>query len=231
MKLFHNFKTHRAKTPEERRAESNAKIKHLGIGCMELLPVLPSGQEVTLKSTEDICKRAVASLLAIQLACDIEERMDYGESCDLFLKLLKDFGVDGELLPKEKSLFDNTFTDQDAMDVAWTYECYWSLVWALGLVENIEMPDSICDCERAITLVGDCKSFEEFQSHCHLRSVEEILDMLDLYYRYHWACVDNRLHPSTSIGPLNPDVVVERRRGLEWLICPQQDWNEIILHT
>jgi len=57
------------------------------------------------------------------------------------------------------------------------------------------------------------------------------LDMLDLYYRYHWACVEKRVQPNTNIGPLNPDVVVERRKGLEWVISDIEEWDEISLDT
>lgn len=66
---------------------------------------------------------------------------------------------------------------------------------------------------------------------CKLRSVEEILDMLDLYYRYHWACVEKRVRPETNIGKLNPEVVMERRKGLEWLINEINEWDEISLDT
>ena len=64
-----------------------------------------------------------------------------------------------------------------------------------------------------------------------LRNVEKILDMLDLFYCYHWACVEKQIRPETETGKLNPEVVVERRRGLEWLISEEQDWNEISLDT
>ena len=47
--------------------------------------------------------------------------------------------------------------------------------------------------------------------------------MLDLYYRYHWAVVENSINPETSIANLNPSVVSERRRGLEWIISDKKD--------
>ena len=55
--------------------------------------------------------------------------------------------------------------------------------------------------------------------------------MLDLFYRYDWACTEKRLNPDTPIGNLNPEVVVERRRGLEWLISEEDDWFDIPLNT
>ena len=54
---------------------------------------------------------------------------------------------------------------------------------------------------------------------------------LDLYYRYHWACVEKQANPDTPIGKLNDEVVMERRRGLEWLVSKEKDWNNISLDT
>lgn len=218
-------------TSEERRNKSNKKIKNMGIACHENLPLIEDSSEVSLKDLDVICRRAIACLLSTQLACDIAENNDYNESREMFFKLLKEFQVEDCLLEKEKKLFEGNYEKQDVIDVAWTYEAYWSLVWALGLVKNIDYPNNVCDCQKAIRLVGDCKNFEEFKKKCKLRDIEEILDVLDLHYRYHWATTEKRINPTTPIGELNPDVVVERRRGLEWLISPIEDWNDIALHT
>lgn len=86
-------------------------------------------------------------------------------------------------------------------------------------------------CEKAIKLTNKRKTRKKFRAKCRLRDLDEILDMLDLHYRYHWACVEQQLHPDTNIGNLNPEVVAERRRGLEWLISEETDWDEISLDT
>lgn len=215
----------------ERREKSNTKIKNMGIACLENLPTREDAQGQKLKSLDVICKRAIACLLSTQIACDINENGNYEESKELFTKLLKEFSVEEYLNDKEKRIFNGEYTPQDAIDVTWTYEAYWSLVWVLGLIEDISLPSNICDCEKAIKLVGDNKNFDEFKSKCKLRDVNEILDMLDLYYRYHWACEEKRINPNTDIGNLNPDVVIERRRGLEWLFAIEDDWFKILLDT
>lgn len=215
----------------ERREKSNKKIKQMGIACLESLPILDEDMDLDLKSLDDICKRAIASLLSIQIACDINAGNDYEESNEILSNLLKEYKVEDCLNPKEKRLFNGEYTQQDTIDVTWTYESYWSLVWALGLIEDISLPNEICDCEKAIKLVSEAKSFDEFKTKCKLRDVEEILDMLDLHYRYHWACVEKRINPNTPIGELNPEVVVERRRGLEWLFSEEDDWFDISLDT
>lgn len=215
----------------ERREKSNKKIKQMGIACLESLPILDEDMDLYLKSLDDICKRAIASLLSIQIACDINAGNDYEESNEILSNLLKEYKVEDCLNPKEKRLFNGEYTQQDTIDVTWTYESYWSLVWALGLIEDISLPNEICDCEKAIKLVSEAKSFDEFKTKCKLRDVEEILDMLDLHYRYHWACVEKRINPNTPIGELNPEVVTERRRGLEWLFSEEDDWFDISLDT
>lgn len=214
-----------------RRDRSNTYIREQGIACLESLPFTTSADEVMLKDMDVRCKRAIAGLISIQLACDINAGNDYDESKKFFEKLLAQYEVEDALLEKERKLFDGSYTGQDALDVAWTYEAYWSVVWSLGLVKDMKAADDICDCEEAINLVSACESYEAFKNQCNTRTVDEVLDLLDLYYRYHWACVEKRVNPETEIGDLDPEVVYERRRGLEWLVSEEADWNEISLDT
>lgn len=220
------------RTPEERRKISNEKIKSMGIACHEMLPTIESSKDVKLKSLDEICKRAIAALISTQIACDINNN-NYEESLTYFSQKLEQYeGVKEVLNSKEKRIFDGTYTRQDAIDIDWEYETYWAIVWALGLIDDdISNAGSICDCQKAIYIVSKSKNLEDFKSKCKMRNIEEILDMLDLYYRYHWATTEKRINPDTPIGNLNSSVVVERRRGLEWLISDQEDWYDISLDT
>jgi hypothetical protein len=106
-----------------------------------------------------------------------------------------------------------------------------SISYALGLVDDIRDGGALCDCNFIIQTIASCKDVEDFKSKCKLRDIEEILDMLDLYYRYDWAVTEQRIKPETNIGCLIPSNVVERRRGLEWLISTEDDWFNISLDT
>lgn len=218
-------------TGKRRRKRSNEIIKNMHIACLETLPVIPTSEEITLKKIDVICQRVIASIVAIQLACDIESGQDYEISCHFFSELLETYGVTDKLLAKEKRLFTAQYTKQDVIDVIWTYETCWALLWALGLVTDMDIPNDVCDAEKAVRLISSCHDYTEFKQKVQLQNTEIILDMLDLYYRYHWACVEKRIHPETAIGELNPEVVLERRRGLEWLIVDTLDWNDISLDT
>lgn len=241
MGLFDRFL--KSKASKERRKRSNEKIKEYGIACFEDLPTIPDSNEVEVKDIDDICKRAIACLFTTQLATDILENQNsneddfatqYNMSKRLYEKLIEKFKSEDAVLPKERILFTNKYNKNIATDIFWTYESYWSLVWALGLIDDdeMEMPDSGCDLKTAMELVASCRSYEEFRAKCSLRDTDEILDMLDLYYRYHWACEEKKVgDPKTNIGTLDPFVVLERRRGLEWLISDENDWNNIQMDT
>lgn len=215
-----------------RKNRSNERIQKMQIPICEGLPIIEEELKNDLKSLDVICKRAIASLISIQLACDINQGNNYEEAREFFKPLLEKYNVENCLISKEAKLFDGSYEKQDVFDVAWTYESYWAIVWALGLIDDdISVPNKICDCNKAIKLVSETESYEDFKSKCKLRDVDEILDLLDLHYRYHWACVEKRIDPSTNIADLDPEVVYERRRGLEWLFSEEDDWFDISLDT
>ncbi len=219
------------KSGEERKTETHKKLQLMGITVNPYLPLLETTEEVTVKNKDDICRRAIASLLAIQVACDISQGDATEETVAFFRRTISDFGVADCLNDIERCVVFSDYTERDVISVMWTYEAYWSLVWSLGLIDDITNASSCCDGETAVRLVSECDTYEQFANKCHPRSSEEILDMLDLYYRYHWACVNKQFDPDTAIGNLDPEVVWERRRGLEWLISEEDDWFEISLDT
>ena len=105
------------KTPEERRTLNNEKLKTRGIAMLEMLPVIEESIADRLRSFDEICERAVATLLSTQVACDINEG-NYDESVSFFLKKLDEFGVSFKLNPVEKRVFNGTYSEQDAVDVS-----------------------------------------------------------------------------------------------------------------
>ena len=239
MSLFNMFKKNSTETKSKgkvsslqyiRREKNNLFIKKQGIACYENLPLIESSDEVKLKSLDMICKRAFTCFIAIQVACDINNN-NYEESIKYFFSILYDFNLLGFLNSKEERIIKGAYTTQDAIDVEWEYEDLWSLFFALGLVDDISDGGKLCDCNFIVETIASCKNVNEFKKKCKLRDIEEILDMLDLYYRYDWACTEKRINQETNIGNLNPSNVIERRRALEWLISKKKDWYDISLDT
>lgn len=213
---------------KKRREKNNDFIRNNEITVSESLVSHKDDSEVVLKDKAAVCKRAMTCLLVIQIACDIGND-NYEEGLAYFKPMLEKFGLMDELNGKEKRILDGTYSMQDAIDMDWAYETYWSLCWCLGLVDDIKDAGDVCDCQAAIDFIRSCDTTDDFINKCELRSKEEILDMLDLYFRYQWAINDAKVKPTSETGDLDESIVIERRRGLEWIVSEEEDWYDLEL--
>lgn len=219
---------------KNRRQKNNQILTQNGISINENLSCYEN--DVQIKSIDEVCKRAIACLITIQVACDINNGQDikseeYKDSFAFVGLLYKKYNVEGCLNSKEKRIIEGTYSKQDPIDMDWAYEAYWALCWCLSLVDDIKNGGEMCDCDKAISFVMDSNSYEDFKNKCKLRDIDEILDMKDLYYRYNWAINNKKVDPNTSIGNLNPSNVIERRRALEWITSETDDWYAIQLNA
>lgn len=213
------------KNPEQRKQESILKLKTKAIPYIDWLPHIESSDDVIPRSAEHIAKRAIACLLMIQVACDLDRDQFDQETEDFIVDLLNKFEVADELTVKEKNILNKSAAQQDIVNMIWKYEAYWVLLWALGIVDELKYPDEIADCDFAIEVVSRCRSLQEFMQQVRLRDIEEILDEADLIYRYDWACVDARLKQQNAPENLNASIVLERHGALNWLIQADADWD------
>ena len=211
---------------KERRTKNNQYIEENGIETNKNLACLFDGSNVKLKSLDEISKRVIACLITVQISSDITNGK-YKESLEHFLPLYKKFGLDGCLNLKEKKILDGTYVNQDVIDMDWAYEACWSLCWCLGLVNDIKDASILCDCEKAISFIKDSNSLDDFMLKCNLRPLDEILDMQDLYFRYSWAINEQKVNTESKIGSLNSSIVIERRRGLDWILSSGVDWYNL----
>lgn len=219
------------KTPLQRKQESILKLQAQSIPYIEWLPHIESADEVIARSVESIAKRAIACLIIIQVACDLNNQQFDQKTKDFIVDLLNKFEVFDELTLKERNILNQEVSQQDVVNMIWKYEAYWVLLWALGIVKELNYPNEIADCDFAVQVVSACRSFDEFMQQVELRNLDEILDQADLTYRYDWACVDARLKQQDASENLNASVVVERHGALNWLIQHDGDWDNPDLST
>ena len=213
------------KTPQQRKEQSIEILKHRDIPYIDWLPMIESVEDVEVRTAESIAQRAIACLWVIQVACDIDNGKYNDEIKDFVLNVLAKMQVMDALTENEKAILHEDVSQQDVINMVWKYEAYWVLLWALGIVEELNYPENIVDCDFAIQAVVSAKTFEEFMAKVKLRDIEEILDQADLIYRYDWACVNVRLKQEQAPAQLNSAVVVERHGALNWLIQSDSDWD------
>ena len=221
------------KDPEARKAASIAKLQAENIPAIDWLPVIESVDKARIRSAEEIARRAIACLITIQAACEQNEDNYDDEGAAWCHGLLEQYNVADEITANERAILAKQGSEQDIINMVWKYEAYWTLLWALGIVEKLDYPDHIVDCQFAIDAVASCDDFADFMAKTRLRDIEEILDETDLIYRYHWACVDARINGREMPGGLLESVVMERHAGLNWLIGAYDcdDWDDVPVHT
>ena len=134
-------------------------------------------------------------------------------------QLIHDFDAEGLLSPNER-VFISTQMDvrQERVQFSWRYERSWVLLWALGYIERLDYPPSICDVPKLAGLIRG-KSVAQIVQGAKPRSRREILDEADLIYRLHWAVVEERVNHSVKMPDnVEKEVVQERHAALNWLI-------------
>ncbi len=211
-------------TAQERKNKSIAILQSQNVPLIEHLPLRYEADEVIPRDKKEVIQRVACSFASIMCALSIGKN-EYTEEDRVYMTqdfLSAKYNALKLLTPMEQQVIAGTISEAGAINVAWKYEAVWVLLWALGIVEELSFPDKICDCDLVMGTMRDFKNLEDFMANTTLRPIEEILQALDLYYRYHWAAVNARVNGSDPAG-IDEDIVMERRAGLEWLCCKGQE--------
>lgn len=216
-------------TPAERRNKTIERLKKEGVAINEQLPLLPSSEEVSFKSEDEIMNRIIAAYTAIQVACDIANGKDYKQSVDYMIDFMaKCKGDKSYLLEKENKILEGECSKQDIIDVVWTYEAVFTLMWAVGYKADKYEFDVSEKCSGEAVSYDMVLIANGTNVKPNLKK-EKVLDALDLFRCYQWACAEKAKNPETPISNMNHEVVAERLRALEWLISGEKDWFNIKL--
>lgn len=212
-----------SKSQLARRVRSNTAVKALGLPVLETLPVTEEKTAVKPRSTAEIVKRCIAVEI-----CAIK-----GESNDNVVtgKVIKHFAASSFLTGNEKGFVNKANpSKQELLNYAWQYERVHVLLWALGFVDKLKNPNEVCDVATEAKLIR-ANSVAELIAKAKPRSMNEVMNQADLYYRLHWAAIELRLNNKKSQN-MDEEIVSERHYALNWLIhYLNQEWDEVTTDT
>jgi Domain of unknown function (DUF4272) len=183
------------------------------------LPCIESEATCTLRTPSEIATR----LLALICVAVKGEGLEQAE----LIKFIDARGASNLFSPEERAFIDERApSPQDMMQYSWRYEAAWVLAWALHLLEEpLAMPTAICDVPRLVLMVRDTPDLAARGT----RPLPDILDATDLIYRIHWAVRQAALDGAVPPASLEPGVVMERHKALNWLIGYNDNaaWDDV----
>jgi hypothetical protein len=192
--------------------------------------------EVTLRSPQDTARRALV-VWAVALRAD---GMPQREA----LEMLDQPKLWPSVSPDEARYIRDPNPDPDeTASLVWRLEAQWVLMWALGRVDELGWPASMCDVPHLVEVMKPVEADPGFIEATQLRSKREILDAQDLTMRLHWATRDAWLAKRLIRSDLDwtagqPDVPVthspavgvieQRHKTLNWLVrFGEADWDDV----
>lgn len=203
--------------PVEVKAESERIILALGGRICGWLPYLDRTEP---RASSEVAERALVLHAMLQI--------HFGAPIDVIASWIRANQLGPSLSRHERSLLTNeSLTEQETINLYWYIEALWAMVWAGQLTEDLAIDQHVVG--NLATLLPNLQVNEDdsgFRRRFLLRPFEEIHSMLDLYYRAHWYARDGQLN-NYSTEPFNLDVIMERRRALEWISdCKLADWED-----
>ena len=222
--MFSFFK----KKPNLSRKERNEKfLETTGLKINYNLPHIETEEQTVLRTPLEIARRITVLAATNMVAFDGMT----GERAEAYLEEndLLEFAT-----PKELDFLRDP-TASKKQNETWKAECIWVLMWAMNVVDELGFPDTMCDLNHIASenypVEGYQNPLEFIAEQNSSRYKSEIMDMNDLYYRIHWACVDARIN-GRQMEIVNPGIVYERHYALNWLInYMEQEWDDITTDT
>ena len=186
----------------ERRLRSETILRAEGVPFLAALPVVETTAEALKRSKEEVALRTLCLLFVAAKGEGLED--------EIAERVLKSYELRPHLTPKELAfVLDNSPSQHDRIQFAWRYEAAWTLLWALGFVAQLGKPVQPCDVKFAVrTMTGTTTS--QFIEDSELRPIADILDQVDLIYRYHWAVRNARIKGQRIPADLDPARAVGR---------------------
>lgn len=210
------------------RERSVAKLARWKLSDPGVLPLHSDADFDWIRDAHDVAARchAIAAALALQQGAPAQRIRGALEDNDLERWLADRERRYLRHLEREITLSAEEL-HQTAVDISWREEALWALLWSVAIVGDLP-PDELCDRDPFYERLAPGMDPAQGRTDLVLRPLHEIAAMLDFYYCLHWHARNAQYHGQMWDPEIEPGVVLERRRALEWLF---QDvaWEEVDL--
>ena len=209
--------------PEQIKAKNTKALQSMGIDVIDHLPYL---DDPDFRDSKEVAKRMMILLALFQL--------HLGAPTEIIKNWIEKNGLQNYLTEEEKKFLKSNFKElpeQDKIDIYWYIEAIWAFAWIGGLHNNLTFNSEVEDTLAA--MLPDIKandSADQFINNFKIRNSLEVFEMLDRFYRAHWFSRNNSLTGKVS-DKADLDLIIERRKALEYVCYQEYVWDDISLDT
>ena len=200
------------------RQRSLFMARRLGYPVDVALPLLPDG--LALRDKDAVVDRML--VLDVMIGCAS------GLPPEIGADWVGESGIAGAVAPSEEKVLAGR-PDEVPVRLLDRMEALWALGWSTSLFRSLDF-GRICGPELAMIFgdLEDLRGVRALRKRCKLRRFDEILAACDLARCLHRGIVIADKNGSPPPGKVQPQVIVERRRALEWLLG-DQGWDEVVV--
>lgn len=198
-------------------------MRSSGIEVIEHLPCLDNPE---FREPKEIARRTLVLTALFQLHLQAPR--------EIIKKWLEENGLLTSLNVEELKYLETEYSElpeQTQTDIYWFVEAIWTFAWVGGFHNNLTLNTGVEDSlATLIPNIAKNEPAKKFISEFKLRNQLEIFEMLDKFYRTHWFARNNNLTGKKS-DKVDLDIIMERRKALEYTVYKEFDWDEISLDT
>ena len=209
--------------PEKIKNKNTKELLSSGIEVIEHLPYLDNPE---FRESKEIARRTMVLTALFQLHLEAPR--------EVIKKWLKENGLLMNLNAEELEYLETEYSDlpkQTQTDIYWFVEAIWTFAWIGGLHNNLTLNTGVEDSLASlIPNITKNETAEKFITEFKLRNQVDIFKTLDKFYRAHWFARNYNLTGKKS-DKVDLDIIMERRKALEYTVYKEFDWNEISLDT
>lgn len=199
------------------RQRSLFMTRRLGYPVDVTLPLLPDAG--VLRDKEEVVDRMLA--LDAVIACAS------GMPPEVAFDWTQEVGITHALSPVEVAILRGRVEDVPATLLD-RMEALWALGWAASLFRGVDYT-RICGPELGMIFgeLDDARDVRALRKRCRLRRYEDVLAAADLSRCLCRGIEIAARQRKPAPGKVQPHVVFERRRALEWLIS-DTNWDDVL---
>ncbi len=209
--------------PEKIKDRNTKQLRSIGINVIEHLPCLDNPE---FREPEEVARRTMILMALFQLHLQAPR--------DIIKKWLEENRLVNYLTQEELEYLEVEYSElpeQTQIDIYWFVEAVWTFTWIGGLHNNLTLNTGVEDSLASLLPnIAKNEPAEKFISDFKMRNQLEIFEMLDKFYRAHWFARNNNLTGKQS-NKVDLDIIMERRKTLEYTVYKEFDWDEIPLDT